>query len=236
MRAIQSAVGDLPPGDVGAPDVADLALADQVGEHRQRLLDRRDRVGEVELVEVDPVGAQPLQRRLDRSADVAPRAAGTVVGTVGAAHVAAELGGHHEPVAPALEGDADHLLALADAVGVGGVEERDPGVVGGVEDAAHGVEPDPAAERVAADPDRADHQARVAQRAVGHLPHPIDPTQALPGLDVWIRSRSRTQKPWCSKSSSSTVPRHCRTDRPRAYGGQRSSSGIGAWRLRAARA
>lgn len=33
---------------------------------------------------------------------------------------------------------------------------------------------------------------------------------------VSVRSRSRTQKRWCSKVSLSTVRRHCRTERPRA--------------------
>ena len=47
----------LPGGEVRAADVADLALADEVVEGAQRLLDRRQRVGAVELVEVDPVGA-----------------------------------------------------------------------------------------------------------------------------------------------------------------------------------
>ena len=37
-----------------------------------------------------------------------------------------------------------------------------------------------------------------------------------PAACLSMRSRSRTQKWWCSSSSPSTVPRHCRTDRPRA--------------------
>ena len=53
-----------------------------------------------------------------------------MVGAVRAAHVHAELGGHHELVAPALQRLAEHLLAGAGrvAVDVGGVEQRDPGV------------------------------------------------------------------------------------------------------------
>ncbi len=54
-------VGDLPAGDVRAAHVADLALAHELGQRRQRLLDRRDPVGLVELVEVDVVGAEPPQ-------------------------------------------------------------------------------------------------------------------------------------------------------------------------------
>ena len=75
-------VGDLPAGEVGVAEVAHLAGADQVVERGERLLDRRARVGLVHLVEVDVVGAEPAQRRLDRADDVAPRAAGAVVRAV----------------------------------------------------------------------------------------------------------------------------------------------------------
>ena len=39
-------VGHLPAGEVGAPDVPDLALAHQLGQRLERLPDRCDRVGE----------------------------------------------------------------------------------------------------------------------------------------------------------------------------------------------
>jgi hypothetical protein len=42
------------------------------------------------------------------------------------------------------------------------------------------------------------------------------------------RSRSRTQKPWCAHSSSSTTWTHSSTDLPRAYGGQPWPAGTGA--------
>ncbi len=153
---------------------------------------------------VDP---QPAQRGLDRTAYVGARATGTAVGAVRALHVHPELGGDHEVVAAPLERLAEQLLAGAlAAVDVGGVEQRDADVLGGVEDVADAVEVDPAAERVAADADGADHQARVAQRAVGHLAHAVDPSQrASWSSAVACRSRSRTQKPWCSNSSLSTV-------------------------------
>ena len=61
----------LPGGEVRAADVADLALAHEIVERAQRLLDRRQRVGAVELVEVDPVGLEPPQAVLDRLHDVA---------------------------------------------------------------------------------------------------------------------------------------------------------------------
>ena len=65
---------------VRAADVPDLALGDQLGQRREGLLDRRHRVGLVQLVEVDVVGAEPAQARLDRAPDVAARRAGAPSG------------------------------------------------------------------------------------------------------------------------------------------------------------
>ena len=56
---------DLRAGERRGADGADLALADEVGQRAERLLDVGLRVGAVELVEVDPVGAQAPQRVLD---------------------------------------------------------------------------------------------------------------------------------------------------------------------------
>jgi hypothetical protein len=53
-------------GEIRIADVADLALADEIVERAQRLLDRRQRIVIVLLVEIDVVGLQPRQARLDR--------------------------------------------------------------------------------------------------------------------------------------------------------------------------
>ena len=53
---------DLRRGEVRAADVAHLALADELVERAERLLDRGLRVGRVQLVEVDAVGAEAAQR------------------------------------------------------------------------------------------------------------------------------------------------------------------------------
>ena len=90
------------------------------------------RVGAVDLVEVDPVGAEAPQRVLDLGDDPAARTA-AVVGVL--AHRHAELGGQHDVVAAALECLADDLLGLAGGVDVGGVDEVDPGIQGAVDDA-----------------------------------------------------------------------------------------------------
>ncbi len=55
---------------LGQADVADLALGDELGKSADRLLDGGLRVHPVLVVEVDVVGAEPLQGALDRGADV----------------------------------------------------------------------------------------------------------------------------------------------------------------------
>ena len=123
---------DLAARECGGADVADLALVDQVGQRRQRLLDVGMRFGAVDLVQVDPVGAEPPQRVLHRADDPAAGAA-LPVGIV--AHRAVELGGEDHVVPPAAgERLADDLLGLALPVDVGGVDEVDPGVQRGVDD------------------------------------------------------------------------------------------------------
>ena len=79
-------------------------------------------------------------------------------------------------------------------------------------------------DRQAPHPSRHRNRRRPAASpaAVAEPPGPLD--QAV----VASRSRSRTQNPWWAHSSFSTVPRHCRTRRPFAYGGHRPSSGTGA--------
>ena len=110
-------------------------------------------VGDVVLVEIDAVGAQPLQRRFAppcgcTRASRAPRAV---------AHVAAELRREHDPVAPPFEHLAEERLAAAlVAVDVRRVEQRDAGVERGVDDGARPLEVDAHAEVVAAEADDRD--------------------------------------------------------------------------------
>ncbi len=91
-------------------------------------LPQRDlRVGLVRQVEVDAVGAEPPQAGLDLLADVArrqPLVPGSRPDPV------AHFGGEHDLVArlPARQPAADHLLRAAEPVGVGGVEQGDPGL------------------------------------------------------------------------------------------------------------
>ena len=56
----------LPRGQVRAADVADLAGAHEIVERAQRVLDVRQRIEAMDLIEVDVVGAEPPQARFDR--------------------------------------------------------------------------------------------------------------------------------------------------------------------------
>ena len=125
-RAAHCASTISPAGERRRADVADLALVDEIGERAERLVDVGVRVGAMQLVEVDPVGAEPPQRVLDLVDDPAARGA-AAVGVV--AHRHPELRRQHDVVAAAAgECLADDLLRLAGGVDVGGVDEVDAGV------------------------------------------------------------------------------------------------------------
>ena len=149
-------------------DVADLARRDEVGQRAERLVDVGVGLGAVDLVEVDPVGAEPAQAVLDLAHDPAARVA-ELVRVV--AHRAVDLRGEHDVVAPAAgQRLADDLLGLAARVDVGGVDEVDAGVERAVDDADRlvvvGVAP--GAEHHRAEAERADLHAGAAERAVLH--------------------------------------------------------------------
>ena len=159
---------DVAGGEGGRADVADLALVHEVAERRQRLLDVRARIEAVHLVEVDPVGAQPPQRVLDRADDPAARVA-LLVGVL--AHRVVELGGEDDVVAAAAgERLADDLLGLALPVDVGGVDEVDPGVERRVDDPDRlvVVRVAPRAEHHRAKTELADRHAGATQLAMLH--------------------------------------------------------------------
>ena len=79
----------------------------------------------VDLVEVDPVGAEAAQAGFALLDDPAARVAELVRAV---AHRAVHLGREHDLVAAAFERLADDLLGLAARVDVGGVDEVDAGV------------------------------------------------------------------------------------------------------------
>ena len=123
------------------------------------------------LVDVDPVGAQPAQARVAGPADVFAGAVGDV-GRAGHRR-AAELRREHDTVSRSVGEDlAEERLAVARAVDVGGVEQRDPGVERGVDDGAGPLEVDAAAEVVAPEPDDRDLGPAFTQLPGAHEPGP----------------------------------------------------------------
>ena len=151
--------------EIRVADIAHLPCAHELVQRTERLLERRDVVGGVVLVEIDDVGAQPLQRSIDRLVDVRARAA--CFGSV--THVLPELRCEHDPVTPALEHLSEQRLAAAlIAVDIGGVEERDAGVESCVDDRARPFEIDDPPEVVAA---QADHRDIRPFRSQPPRPH-----------------------------------------------------------------
>ena len=75
-RLIAAQFGDrlraagVPGRHVGQADMADLAGAHQIVQRAHHLLGRRQPVPGMQEVEVDIIGAQPLQRSFDRAQDV----------------------------------------------------------------------------------------------------------------------------------------------------------------------
>jgi hypothetical protein len=124
------------------------------------------RVGSVQLVEVDPVGAQALEARLDRLHDVA---AGRAPERAGLVHRQAELGREHDLLAPVAENAPQRLLrAAAVAVAVGSIDQIDSARHRRVHHALGRRKIDTAAEIIAAEPDDGHVEHRIAEPALLH--------------------------------------------------------------------
>jgi hypothetical protein len=122
----------------------------------------------VDLVQVDPVGAQPPQRLLDLAHDPTARGA-AAVGIL--AHRSPHLGREHDVIAPAARQClADDDLGLALRVDVGGVDEVDPRVQRAMNDpdAFVVVLVAPVAEHHRAEAQLADRDAGASQKAMLH--------------------------------------------------------------------
>src|SRR5436305_180956 len=151
--------------EVRVADVTDLPFADELVERAERLFVRRDPVGTVVLVEIDVVGAQAPERRVDRLADVPARAARLCP----VAHVVAELRRENDVVAPPFEHPSEQILASAAvAVDVGGVEQRHAVIERRVDDRTRPLQVDTAAEVVAAEADHRHGRTALPQRAHPH--------------------------------------------------------------------
>ena len=140
---------------------------DQIAERGERLVDVARGIGPVDLVEVDPVGAEAPEAVLDGADDPA---AGVAARVAIGSHRRMELGGQDHVVAASGERLGDDLLGLARRVDVGGVDEVHPCVERGVDDAnalvVVGVAPGPEHHR--SETELADLDAGAAERAVVH--------------------------------------------------------------------
>src|SRR4051794_8269214 len=105
---------------LGEPEVAHLALRDELGHRPDGLLDRHAPVDAVLVVEVDVLDAEALQRGVAGAAHVLRAAVDAQALAVLAAYVA-ELRRDHDAVAAVGDRAADELLVRERAVHVGGV-------------------------------------------------------------------------------------------------------------------
>src|SRR5213078_1699087 len=164
---------DLPGRQGRAADIAHLALLHEVVEGAQGLFDRRLGVGDMLLVEVDIIGVEPLQARLDGRHDVAP---GGALPSPFPVHRPGKFAGEHDLVPPSGEGTAQLFLRPAAlAIGVGGVEKGDAEIESLVHDGARRRIIDAPAEIVAAEPNRRDDQPGTTEIALLHrgMPYPV---------------------------------------------------------------
>ena len=163
---------------VRQPVIADLARPDEITQRLDDFLDRRDPVPDVHPVEIDIIGAEPLQRRIERPVDIlGARSAGMRIAAAARTRaqraggvVEPELGGQHDGIARPRFGDepADPRFAFAVAIDIGRIDEIAARRTIGVKDAARcGLvcAPPPGAERHRAQRQRADDKAGSAECA-----------------------------------------------------------------------
>jgi len=131
-------LGNIPPGEIAAADVDDLALLDEYFHGLPDLLPRCFAVDVVHLVQIDVVGFQPAQAFVARGADVISGEF-HLVGPL--AHAPVDFGGQHHffaPPAALRKPAADDVLGDAFAqlptIHVGRVEKVDPQIQRGVHD------------------------------------------------------------------------------------------------------
>src|ERR1039458_2744698 len=170
-------LGELPGEHAAGADVASLASAHYVMQCLHGLLDWRAAVPAMDLIEVDVVHTQALQRGVDRTENVLARQAAAVLSR---SHRHEHLRGDDELLAreelaeQATRGD----LARAPRIGVGRVEERDAALAGRPYDRLGGVlvdHPRPVAVVAEAHHAQADARNPQACRADVHVLHRLPP-------------------------------------------------------------
>ena len=110
LVALPQGQGQTPGLKIRAANVAHLALMNQVVQGLQGLLNRRFRVGRVDLIQVDIIRLQARETRLNRGADMLAREAPVVRSVT---HRPPAFGGQDDVLAPAFEPFADNLLGTA---------------------------------------------------------------------------------------------------------------------------
>ena len=128
-------LGHQPGRHIRSAQVAQLALVHQVVERAQRLVQRRAGVGLVDQVHVQVLDAQAAQAGIDLAHDLAARQAAIVRAIADRIeHLRAEQQLIAHRAAFGLQPRADVALAAPAAIGIGGVEEVDAQLPGGIHD------------------------------------------------------------------------------------------------------
>src|SRR6058998_4272261 len=141
-------VDHLPPCEVRAADISDLALTDDVVQRAQCLFDRSSDVREVDLVEVYPVGPEAAKAALNRIEDVPARGAPVQRPFT---HRTDEFRRDNDILASVSQRRAEELLAARTAVDVRRIKERYPQLERAVHDGGGLLFVDAHAEVVAAE-------------------------------------------------------------------------------------
>src|SRR5262245_28513809 len=155
----------------GHAEVADLALPHEVGQCAQGLLEGRVLVVAMDLIQIDPVGAESPKALVDLQEDVAARRA-TIEDPTRPGHE--DLRRDHRLLAPALERLADDLFRLPHPIAVRRVDEGDALVERAADDAdavvVVGIAPP--TERHRAETDARDLETAVSESKVLHGRYP----------------------------------------------------------------
>src|SRR6267378_2202084 len=150
--------------------MADLAVALQVGQGAERLLDRHAMIDGVKLVELDPVEPQPLQALLADPPQMRGPAVDRPAPRTGTREPA--LARDHQPWRVGVERLGDQCLADTRPIGIGGVDKGDsfvdvagrPPYAGAAD--AHRAQAEPADSRPTPQGQR--HRQMVGSAVVGH--------------------------------------------------------------------
>src|SRR6185369_3842205 len=123
---------------LGQAPVQNLALCHQVLNRAGDVLDWDFRVNTMLIEEVDAIGAESLERPLDRTLDVIRLAVETRTPLTGLEiDVPAELGRDHNLVAERRNALTQDTLAFERSISLSGVKEGYAAIIGGADDVDH---------------------------------------------------------------------------------------------------